>query len=176
MVKDPVARRRTFWYYLILRISLIVVIATEMSLLKAAILTIIDRHDSEYGFQRLWSSIAVCIVPPITGIVMDRLKASGDPDAFYPCFYVYSGFKIFMAAVALVVDLNAKAPSLQIWKKLGQLAKNREALTLLVFVTIIGSTWGFIETFIVWFLQELKASRTLIGFRLVRILLISLVI
>lgn len=40
---DPVSRQKTFWMYLILRISLIVVIATEMSLLKAAILTIVGK-------------------------------------------------------------------------------------------------------------------------------------
>lgn len=97
-------------------------------------------------------------------MVMDRLKANGDPDAFYPCFYVYSGFKVFMACVALVVDLDGKPPSLKIWKKLAELVRNKEVGTLLVFVTIIGTTWGFIETFIIWYLQELHASRTLMGF------------
>lgn len=113
---DPASRSKTFWMYMLFRISLVVVIATEMSLLKAAILTIIAKHDSEYGFQRVWASVAVSIVPPITGVIMDRLIAAGDTDAFYPCFYVYSGLKVAMAAVSLVVNLDAKAPSIEIWK------------------------------------------------------------
>lgn len=69
-----------------------------------------------------------------------------------------------MAFITLFMDLNIKPPSLQIWKRVGELVKNSEVLILLVFVTFIGSTWGFIETFIVWYLEELGASRSLIGF------------
>lgn len=76
-IPEPSSLRVTFWMYLVLRVSLIVVIATEMSLLKAAILTLVDKHNSEYGYQRLWSSIAAVIVPPLVGIVMDKLKKSG---------------------------------------------------------------------------------------------------
>ena len=113
MTKDPVSHRFTFWSYLVIRILLIVVIATEMTLLKAAILMIVESNKSEYGFQRLWSVVANCIIPPITGIAMDKLKAhsSTGADIFYPCFYVYSAFKIIMAIVSLIVDLKMKNPS-----------------------------------------------------------------
>lgn len=62
LIADPASRWKTFWMYLLFRVSLYLVIATEMSLLKAAILTIVDKHDSEYGFQRLWAMISVCLV------------------------------------------------------------------------------------------------------------------
>lgn len=47
---------------------------------------------------------------------------------------------------------------------MGELVRNSEVVVLLVFVTVIGTTWGFIETFIVLYLQQLNASRTTIGF------------
>ncbi|KAI1280628.1 Major facilitator superfamily domain-containing protein 6 [Halotydeus destructor] len=162
-VQDPESKRFVFWSYLVARVALIVIISTEMALLKAAILTIVDRNDTEYGYQRVWSSLAAAAVPPLAGMLMDKLRASGDPDAYYPCFYVYSGFKVFMAAVALSVDMKCKTPSVEIWARVTQLIRNKEVAILLVFVTIIGSIWGFIETFIVWYLQELQASRTMIG-------------
>lgn len=77
IVDDPVSQRITFWMYLIIRVSLIVVIATEMSLLKSAILTIVDKNDSEYGYQRLWASIANIFIPPLTGMAMDQIKKAG---------------------------------------------------------------------------------------------------
>lgn len=50
----------TFWTYLFLRVFMVIIIATEMSLLKAAILTMVNGNGSEYGFQRVWASYAVC--------------------------------------------------------------------------------------------------------------------
>ena len=162
-IPEPSSLRLTFWMYLVLRVSLIVVIATEMSLLKAAILTLVAKNNSEYGYQRLWSSMAVVFVPPLTGIVMDKLKKSGDIDAFVPCFIVYCSFKLIMAVVSFFIDLNIKPPAMELWGKLSKLLRNKEVAILLFYVTFIGSTWGFIETFIVWYLEELNASRFLIG-------------
>lgn len=78
LVDDPISHHITFWLYLLLRIMMSIIIATEMSMLKAAILTLVEKHDSEYGFQRMWASVSVAFVPLCTGILMDRLIASGN--------------------------------------------------------------------------------------------------
>lgn len=79
----------TFWTYLVLRVLMVIIIATEMSLLKAAILTMVNANDSEYGYQRVWASYAVCVIPMISGIIMDRLIANGSTQTFSPCFYLF---------------------------------------------------------------------------------------
>lgn len=79
----------TFWTYLVLRVFMVIIIATEMSLLKAAILTMVNANGSEYGYQRAFGSYAVCIVPMITGVIMDRLILNGSTQTFSPCFYLF---------------------------------------------------------------------------------------
>lgn len=161
-IVDQKSRRLTFWLYMCIRITLFLVIVSEVSLLRAAILTIVGKCKSEYGYQRFWASIAMIAIPPITGILMDYQRRH-NRDSFAVCFQIYAAFKILMAIISQFMNLNIKPPSLQIWKKVGKLFRNSEVTVLLLFVTLIGSTWGFIETFIVWYLEELGASRTIIG-------------
>lgn len=159
---DATSKMITFWAYLAIRVGLFVIIATEMSLLKAAILTILDKVDSDYGFQRLWASVAVCVVPPLTGVLMDSMK-KGDIEDYRPSFYIYGGMKVFMAVIALIVKMDVKPPTLHVWRNLGKLLKNFEVDTLLFYCTFIGSCWGFLETFFLWFMEALGASKSLMG-------------
>lgn len=69
-----------------------------------------------------------------------------------------------MAFICVFIDLDVKAPSVKVWSKLGLLLKRPEVVLFLFFCGLIGCVWGFIETFIAWLLEELQASRTLIGF------------
>jgi MFS family permease len=165
-VDDPFSHHLTFWLYLLFRILLSMIIATEMSMLKAAILTLVNKHDSEYGFQRMWASLSVAFVPLCIGYLMDRLIESGDSQTFSPCFYVFGAFKVLMALICVFVNLDVKAPSIKVWNKLGKLLQRPEVSLFLFFCGLIGCVWGFIETFIAWFLEELHASRTLIGFNI----------
>lgn len=68
-----------------------------------------------------------------------------------------------MAVVTLFIQLDIKPPSVNILSKVYKLLRNKEAAIFLFFVTFIGSTWGFIETFITLFLEELNSSRFVMG-------------
>lgn len=68
-----------------------------------------------------------------------------------------------MAVVTLFIRLDIKPPAVNIWSKVFKLLRNKEAAIFLIFVTFIGSTWGFIETFIALFLEELNSSRFVMG-------------
>ncbi|XP_074599701.1 major facilitator superfamily domain-containing protein 6-like [Brevipalpus obovatus] len=162
IVPDPGSKRLTFWLYLVLRVALFVTVATEMSLVKATILTLVDKNKTEYGYQRVWASIANVFIPPLTGIAMDRAREAGSGD-FLPCFIVYCSFKLTMALVTVFIKLDIKPPATNVMSKLNQLIRSREVVIFLFYVTFIGSTWGFIETFIALFLEELNASRFAMG-------------
>lgn len=68
-----------------------------------------------------------------------------------------------MALICVFVNLDGKPPSMKVWSKLGNLLQRPEVSLFLFFCGLIGCVWGFIETFITWLLEELHASRTLIG-------------
>ncbi|XP_013786945.1 uncharacterized protein LOC106470914, partial [Limulus polyphemus] len=162
LVTDAKSKIVTFWFYLVLRILLIICIATEISLLKAAILTIIEEYKTEYGFQRVWVSVANCISPPVTGVVMDYLQR-GSVEDYRPCFFTYGGMKIIMAVITLFINITAKAPSMQLLSNIKRLLRNPETTVLLLYCAFIGSAWGFLETFLLWYLESLGASKTLMG-------------
>ena len=128
----------TFWSYLCLRVILIIIIATEMSLLKAAILTMVNSNASEYGYQRVWASYAVCVIPLVSGIIMDKLISNGSSQTFSPCFYLFSGLKVIMAFVAFGLKLDLVAPSAAIFSKVRELAKRPEVSIFLFYAAFIG--------------------------------------
>ena len=97
-----------------------------------------NANDSEYGYQRVWASYAVCIIPMLSGVIMDRLIANGSTQTFSPCFYLFSGLKVIMAFVAIGLSLDLATPSAAIFSKLSELARRPEVSIFLFYAAFIG--------------------------------------
>jgi MFS family permease len=64
----------TFWTYFVLRIVATLFMGAAFSLLDATALSIVSREGKEYGKQRVWAIIAMAILSPITGIMVDVIS------------------------------------------------------------------------------------------------------
>jgi MFS family permease len=66
----------TFWAYFGLRIIAALFMGAAFSLLDATALSIVTKQGKEYGKQRIWAILAMAILSPITGILVDIISRS----------------------------------------------------------------------------------------------------
>ena len=67
------------------------------------------------------------------------------------------------AAMLLFIRLDFRPPGERILKNLGQVVKNTEVVVFLVQMMFAGTFWGYIEGFLFWYLDDLHASRFVMG-------------
>lgn len=71
---------------------------------------------------------------------------------------------ICIAAVGvLMVDLDFKPPAKELMKDIRSLFKNVELVVFFVVVLLSGLFWGFIESYLFWFLEEMGGNKSLMG-------------
>ena len=63
----------------------------------------------------------------------------------------------------LFIRLDFRPPGERILKNLGQVVKNTEVVVFLVQMMFAGTFWGYIEGFLFWYLDDLHASRFVMG-------------
>ncbi|KAG8232404.1 hypothetical protein J437_LFUL013975, partial [Ladona fulva] len=80
-----------------------------------------------------------------------------------PAFYLYAALKVICGLLVLTIDLEFKAPAEHIVKDVMKALKNLELVAILGASLALGAAWGFLEGFLFWLLQDLGASRTLMG-------------
>jgi len=86
-------------------------------------------------------------------------KGKGYTD-FRPAFYLYAILKISSGLLMLTMNLEFKAPATNIVSDVMTVMRNVEIVALFIVVFVLGTAWGYIESFLFWLLQDLGASRS----------------
>ena len=63
----------------------------------------------------------------------------------------------------LFIRLDFRPPGERILQNIGQVIRNVEVVVFLIQMMFAGTFWGFIESFLFWWLDDLKASKFLMG-------------
>ncbi|XP_014238903.1 major facilitator superfamily domain-containing protein 6-like [Trichogramma pretiosum] len=153
----------TFWAYLAIRVFMGVIGGTSFAMFEGAVIAILREQKADYGLQRIYGSIGGMISSPLSGLLIDYASEGKGYTDFRPAFYLYATLKIFTAFVKLLINLEFKAPATNVVKDVIAVLKNVEIVALLVASFVLGTAWGFIESFLFWLLQDLGASRSLMG-------------
>lgn len=156
----------TFWMYLVLRVLASAFLSSCLSLLDTTTLVMMKAHDGEYGKQRLWSILSTAVFPPIAGILVDyasHLKGYSD---YSPTFFMFDGLILITVLLAFRLDVHIKMESDTKVKDVLKLLRSFEVCMLLVAVLVLGTMWGYIETFLYWYLLDLGSPRYLLGLTL----------
>jgi MFS family permease len=73
----------TFWSYFGLRIIATLFMGAAFSLLDATALSIVTKQGKEYGKQRVWAILAMAILSPVTGVMVDIISRSKGTNITY---------------------------------------------------------------------------------------------
>ncbi|XP_035704713.1 major facilitator superfamily domain-containing protein 6-A isoform X2 [Folsomia candida] len=157
----------TFWSYFSLRVLATLFMNSCFSLLDATTLAIIKTvGEAEYGKERIFSVLGFGIVSPIAGLLVDyvsRLRGFTDYSAAFYLSNVLLGLNVI---TYFVMKLHVEKPDAGFMKNVRSLLSYPEVVVFLFMIFILGTMWGFVESYLFIFLKELDAPNYLLGLTL----------
>lgn len=146
------------------------------TLLDASAIALCEKHGESFGNIRFWAILATGIFSPICGLLVDHLSDGLDEfhTNYSPSFHFFNTLVLVTLIVASVMNIEVTTTPSNVWRNFKPLLKSQAIWFLLVIVFIIGTLWGFVESFLFWYLLDLKAPKFLLGLTLTTGALISL--
>ncbi|XP_031336039.1 uncharacterized protein LOC116165602 isoform X2 [Photinus pyralis] len=153
----------TFWAYLAVRVFIGMVGGTAYAMYEGAVIAVLREHKADYGLQRVYATIGGMISSPISGFLIDYASKGKDYTDYRPIFFLYASLKIVFAILVLFVNLKFKTPANNVISDVFSVLKKIELLALFAAFFILGTVWGYIESFLFWLIQDLGGSKSLMG-------------
>lgn len=158
----------TFWLYLCIRVFHQVAVGLTYVLLDTTTLVLAGQNNSNYGRQRFWAILATGVFSPICGFVIDRISYQVDEygqkiNNYDPAFYFFNALTLMTLATCCLIKVEIAALPRNVWSNVRPLVKAPNVWIFLFAVFIMGSCWGFLESFLFIHLQKLDAPNYLLG-------------
>ncbi|CAD1475398.1 unnamed protein product, partial [Heterotrigona itama] len=153
----------TFWMYFAIRVFIGVIGGTTFAMFEGAVIAILREQKADYGLQRIYGSIGGMISSPLSGLLIDYASIGRGYTDFRPAFYLYAGLKLISGLLMLAINLEFKSPATNVVRDVFTVLRNIEAAALFIACFILGTAWGYIESFLFWLIQDLGGSRSLMG-------------
>lgn len=149
-----------FWSYLTVRVLLDVLRASSLMLFEGAVVSIIKQHGGDYGLQKLFGTFGAVIFGPLSGVLIDFGHDYSGVIILYFCL------RAATALCILKLDLNFKPKGKKVLRNLSYVLCQVEVLAFLFAFLMAGILWGYLENFLFWHLEDLGATKFLMGISL----------
>lgn len=138
------------------------------TLLDATTLLLADKHKSSFGKERIWAILATGLFSPICGWLIDSLNVGKDEYSidYSPSFHFFNGLVLLNVITLLVLNIEVAPPPPNLWKNFLPVLKSWQVWVFLIVVFILGTCWGFLESFLFWYMLELESPKYLLGLTL----------
>ncbi|XP_034183594.2 uncharacterized protein LOC117605903 isoform X1 [Osmia lignaria lignaria] len=153
----------TFWMYFAIRVFIGVIGGTTFAMFEGAVIAILREQKADYGLQRIYGSIGGMISSPLSGLLIDYASTGKGYTDFRPAFYLYAALKLMSGLLMLAINLEFKSPATNVVNDVFTVLRNVEVVALFIACFILGTAWGYIESFLFWLIQDLGGSRSLMG-------------
>jgi MFS family permease len=129
------------------------------SLLDAGVIELLGSERRHlYGKQRVWGSFAFgAVALAIGGIV----QAAGGNFNIY--FYNHVAMALVGGCVLFLLEVNSVSTPAPLWQSIGIVFSNVHIFVFFLLITMIGAAQGVIGSYLFIYLDELKASRVVMG-------------
>ncbi|XP_055952071.1 major facilitator superfamily domain-containing protein 6-A-like [Argiope bruennichi] len=124
---------------------------------------LINQYNSDFGKQRLWSVLGFSVGPPLAGLILHQFASNGNDKSYAPIFVFAAIFVVLSLIPVWKADPKFHKPAAKLWKTSVELVKDLEISLFLVFILILGFSFGFQMIYGNWYLQNLGASDLLLG-------------
>nr|XP_053648580.1 uncharacterized protein LOC128699829 [Cherax quadricarinatus] len=156
----------TLWLYFGVRAMAEMLSAILVSLLEAVALTMVHQYKGDYGREKMFGLLAVGVFSPISGFLIDTKFGTFGSYSYAPVFYVFNGLMLTTMAVTIVLPIEVQVQRRSLLKNIRQLIHTTELSILLFLMTLLGTFWGYLKTFVYVYLEDLHASKLLLGLTL----------
>ncbi|XP_067141761.1 major facilitator superfamily domain-containing protein 6-A-like isoform X1 [Centruroides vittatus] len=158
----------TFWVYLGVRSFADLCIMTVICLLDAVTISSINDFYGLYGRMHVWAALGLAIFSPVAGILIDYYSGiAGKPD-YSPAIFIFDGLALITCALIIALPIEAGTNARYVVSPERSRKKLKfctwEMSFLIFLVLILGTQWGFMETFLLWFyVDEVGCSKLILG-------------
>ncbi|KFM77533.1 Major facilitator superfamily domain-containing protein 6, partial [Stegodyphus mimosarum] len=156
----------TFWLYFFLRILFNIFASICLTLLDATALAMVGAHGGQYGRQRFWAILAQAVFSPVTGFLVDLLSEHRGYMDYSPAFHFYNVLAVCTAIAVWMMSVDVPPPAENVLKNFRKLLKVPPVIALMIVVFWLGGMWGFVESFLFWYLMDLGSPNFLLGLTL----------
>ncbi|KAL6260225.1 hypothetical protein P5V15_007760 [Pogonomyrmex californicus] len=153
----------TFWLYLVIRVFIGIIGGTTFAMFEGAVIAVLREQNADYGLQRIYGSIGGMISSPLSGLLIDYASRGKGYTDFRPAFYLYAALKLASGFLMLLINLEFKVPATNVVRDVFTVLRNIETAALFLACFVLGTAWGYIESFLFWLIQDLGGSRSLMG-------------
>jgi len=152
-----------FWTYLLVRVLLDILRASSLMLFEGAVVSIIKQHGGDYGLQKLFGTFGAIIFGPLSGILIDFGHGA---TAYNGVIIMYFVLRTLTAICVLKLNLGFKPRGAKVLANLSHAMCKIEILAFLAAFLVAGILWGYLENFLFWHLEDLGATKFLMGMSL----------
>ncbi|XP_072401807.1 uncharacterized protein [Diabrotica undecimpunctata] len=149
----------SFWSYLGIRVVLDIINSASIIMFE----TVLREKNDDYGLQRVYVIIGGMICTPFSGWMIDYASDGKNYHDFRPVFIFYVFLKMVTGILIFIIDLEFKKEALSVIKEITTILKDRELLVLFLTCATSGFVGGFIENFLVWFMDDMEGTIFLMG-------------
>ena len=104
---------------------------------------------------------------PAAGWLIDTMSSRSHTNDYTGVIVLYFALRASAAVLMCAfVSLDFKPPAKKVFRDLGRVFGRADVLAFLGAFFSAGLLWGFLETFLFWLLEDLGASKTLMGWSL----------
>ncbi|OWA52404.1 hypothetical protein BV898_16861 [Hypsibius exemplaris] len=156
----------TFGVYTAIRLLIGMVISIGFTLMDASLIQMVEDFNGDVGINRAFILIGYCVMPPLSGLLIDHVSAGKQDIDYSPAFYIFAVCMALAAGILSLADLRLRKPAKNIFKNARQLLRFPRVVAFLCIYGVIGMGWGYLETFLFWFLadkDDLKAPNKFLG-------------
>ncbi|CAH1160196.1 unnamed protein product [Phaedon cochleariae] len=154
---------KTFWLYFFLRFLGTMAQTAAVIIIDPVALAMIEKYGGDFGKERLFSSLGMAIFSPITGALIDWSSSGLDYTNYSWAFYVFDALLILASICLFFMKLDTKLPADDLFGDLINIFKKPPLVIFVLFLFILGNLWGFIESFLFFYLRHLGAPNYLLG-------------
>ncbi|KAJ8926921.1 hypothetical protein NQ314_020773 [Rhamnusium bicolor] len=154
---------KTFWIYFVLRFVGSITMTAAVTIMDPIALAMIEKYGGDFGKERLFSSLGMAIFSPMTGALIDWSSRRLGYTDYSAAFYTFDVLLLVSSVAVFMMPLGTKLPADNIFRDLINIIKMPHLVLFIVFLFILGNLWGFIESFLFFYLRDLGAPNYLLG-------------
>lgn len=159
----------TFWATLALRVFADLWLMTAFYLVEAVTVLSINDFSGLYGRIKFWAALGVAISAAVTGVLVDYYSELTGAADYSPAVFVFDGLALVSCALAVFLPaVEDKKANHLLHYGLGQEPRfcSLDASVLFLLVLVLGTVWGYMETYLHWMYAEMGASHLLVALSL----------
>ncbi|XP_063588960.1 major facilitator superfamily domain-containing protein 6-like [Penaeus indicus] len=156
----------TFWIYFALRMIATFFMASLFTMMDALTLAVAKKHGGDYGKQRFFFIVGLATIPLLAGAIVDWRKASTGVADYGSAFYLGAALTLVSGLLVMRLQFQVEENQENILKNVLKLVTRMEINVHFLMVLLLGTNWGFIESFLFLYLDTLGAPTFLMGLTL----------